>query len=137
MQLEPFYQELDAAGLQDAKVQKEEDSTLTLDDMIYNVDNSKLTSFVGLQHCFKNADLSKKEDPGMLLGVARSSQGYQNDPKVLSQWNATFGSNKIKALLAQDLEDIVERITHHDVFYMLNLTKAQYLFDFNALIKKP
>ena len=55
----------------------------------------------------------------------------------MSQWKATFGSNKIKALLEQGLEDIVKRITNHDVFYMLNLTKAQYLFDFNALIKKP
>ena len=79
MQLEPFYQELDAAGLQDAKVQMEEDSTLTLDDMIYNVDNSKLTSFVGLQHFFENADLSAKEDPGMMLGVARSYHGHLND----------------------------------------------------------
>ena len=52
MQLEPFYQELASAGLQDAKVQKEEDSTLSLEDLIYNVDNSKLNSFVGLQHCF-------------------------------------------------------------------------------------
>ena len=72
-----------------------------------------------------------------MLGVARSYHGHLNDHKVLSQWKATFGSNKIKALLEQGLEDIVKRITNHDVFHMLNLTKAQYLFDFNALIKKP